>query len=218
MARELGPARPLGEISDAEAVAWFQAAHGASMPASWNRERFTVRSAARWWREQGWTAPSFQALRRRVTQDRTRALPRHEIQHVLALDVPLREKTLWRLLYESAARAEEVLALDVEDLDLANRRARVVSKGGDVEWIMWQTATARLLPRLLAGAAPSLADQLPTHDRHLPDRPAAFHASIAQRRGRQGSGSGPTSWSGFPHLTATATGRPLVRAPYPLLR
>jgi hypothetical protein len=39
----------------------------------------------------------------------------------------------------------------VEDLDLANRRARVVSKGGDVEWIMWQTQTARLLPRLLAG-------------------------------------------------------------------
>ena len=97
-------------------------------------------------------APSFQALRRRrVTQDRTKALPRHEIARVLALDAPLREKTLWRLLYESAARTAEVLALDVGDLDLPNRRARVVSKGGDVEWIMWQTATARLLPRLLAG-------------------------------------------------------------------
>jgi hypothetical protein len=28
-------------------------------------------------------------------------------------DVPLREKTLWRMLYETAARASEVLALDV---------------------------------------------------------------------------------------------------------
>ncbi len=65
MARELGPERPLGEVRDAEAVAWFQTAHSASMPASWNRERLTVRSAARWWREQGWTAPSFQALRHR---------------------------------------------------------------------------------------------------------------------------------------------------------
>lgn len=39
-------------------------------------------------------------------------------------DVSLREKTLWRLLYESAARAKEVLGLDVDDIDLANRRAR----------------------------------------------------------------------------------------------
>jgi hypothetical protein len=31
-------------------------------------------------------------------------------------------------LYERAARAEQVLALDVEDLDLLNRRARVVDR------------------------------------------------------------------------------------------
>jgi integrase len=30
----------------------------------------------------------------------------------------LRERTLWRMLYETAARAVEVLALNVEDLDL----------------------------------------------------------------------------------------------------
>jgi integrase len=39
----------------------------------------------------------------------------------------------------------------VEDLDLANRRARVRRKGGAVDWITWQTGTARLLPRLLKG-------------------------------------------------------------------
>ena len=31
--------------------------------------------------------------------------------------VPLREKTLWQMLYETAARTAEILALDVEDLD-----------------------------------------------------------------------------------------------------
>jgi hypothetical protein len=40
-----------------------------------------------------------------------------------------------------AARAEEILTLNVEDLDLELRRAHVTSKGG---------ATAQLLPRLLA--------------------------------------------------------------------
>ena len=54
-------------------------------------------------------------------------------------------------LYESAARSAEVLRLDVEDLDLANRRAKVTRKGGAVDVIVWQTGTARLLPRLLKG-------------------------------------------------------------------
>jgi integrase len=42
-----------------------------------------------------------------------------------------------------------VLALNVEDLDLANRRAKVRRKGGAIDVIVWQTGTARLLPRLL---------------------------------------------------------------------
>jgi integrase len=36
-------------------------------------------------------------------------------------------------------------------MDLANRRARVRRKGGAVDIIVWQTGTARLLPRLLKG-------------------------------------------------------------------
>ena len=62
---------------------------------------------------------------------------------------PFRDKTLWWLLYETAARAGEVLALNVEDLDLAHRRAVVIGKGGRAELIGWETKTARLLPRLL---------------------------------------------------------------------
>lgn len=45
----------------------------------------------------------------------------------------------------------EVLSLDIEKLDLANRQAPVVVKGGDTRWITWGTDTARLLPRLIAG-------------------------------------------------------------------
>jgi integrase len=67
----------------------------------------------------------------------------------LTADHPLRDKTLWWLLYETAARAGEVLALNVEDLDLARRRAVVIGKGGRAELIGWETKTARLLPRLL---------------------------------------------------------------------
>ena len=55
------------------------------------------------------------------------------------------------MLYETAARSAELLALDVEDLDLPSQRARVRCKGGAIDVIVWQTGTARLLPRLLKG-------------------------------------------------------------------
>ena len=68
-------------------------------------------------------------------------------------DVPLREKTLWRMLYQTAARASEVLALNIEDPGLDARRAPVRSTGGDTEWICWGSGTAHLLPRLSSAAA-----------------------------------------------------------------
>ena len=55
------------------------------------------------------------------------------------------------MLYATAARASEVLALDVEDLDVGRKRAAIRGKGGHREIIVWDAATARLLPRYLAG-------------------------------------------------------------------
>ena len=89
----------------------------------------------------------------------------HQINAVFRLEMPIREKTLWRLTYETAARAEEILSPDVPDLDLPNKRARVISKGGAIEWVHWQTGAAMLLPRLLAGRERSpvfLAERLPS--------------------------------------------------------
>jgi integrase len=85
-------------------------------------------------------------------------------------DLRLRDKTLWRLLYETAARANEALNLNLEDLDLANKRARVTSKGGAIEWIHWQTGTARLLARLVAALA--VRCSWPTGHRQGPSQPA----------------------------------------------
>jgi integrase len=150
----LGPATAVGDMSGPMLAGWFRARYTAAAPATWNRELATVRAAVAWWRQRGWLAvdPTGELERRRERIDRTRALTRSELERLITRrDLPLRERTLWRLLYETAARANELLALDVEDLDLANRRARVHSKGGAVEWVFWQTGSAQLLPRLLAG-------------------------------------------------------------------
>jgi integrase len=75
--------------------------------------------------------------RRKEHVDATRDLPKAAIERQLSRrDVPLREKTLWRMLYETAARASEILDLDVEQLDLEHRRAPIVSKGGEIEFRM----------------------------------------------------------------------------------
>jgi integrase len=122
---------------------------------TWNRHRSAVRSFTAWAAGpgRGWVTADLAALveRRPETRDKTRAIARHEVEELLdRRGVPLREKTLWRLLYESAARADSVLAIDIEDLVLPAKRARVTAKGGVVRWVQWQTGTARLLPRLIA--------------------------------------------------------------------
>lgn len=66
-------------------------------------------------------------------------------------DVSIREKALWRMLYDTAARANEVLTLNIEDLDLDDRSAITMAKSGHAERIFWATGTARLLPQLLDG-------------------------------------------------------------------
>src|SRR5689334_20593349 len=74
-----------------------------------------------------------------------------EVCELLGKDAGLRQRLLWTMLYESAARAEEILTLDIADLDTANRCATVTRKGGARDVVFWQTGTARLLPRMLAG-------------------------------------------------------------------
>ncbi|MFI7135795.1 tyrosine-type recombinase/integrase [Nonomuraea sp. NPDC050153] len=118
-----------------------------------NRELSVMKAAIAWWRGRGWLAsnPIIGIERRPAPPDRTRALSREQIAALFALRVPLRERTLWKALYETCARAEEILCLDVEDLLLADKRGRVTSKGGAIDWVHWQSGTAQLLPRLLKG-------------------------------------------------------------------
>jgi integrase/recombinase XerC/integrase/recombinase XerD len=151
-AAHFGPGTDVAAVGSAALRAWVESTWGQRKPATFNRAIDVLRSAFGYWTAEGWCTedPSRALRRRRVAPDRSRALSRAEVEALLTReDISLREKTLWRMLYETAARAGEVLALDVGDLDLANRRARVRRKGGAVDVIVWQTGTARLLPRLL---------------------------------------------------------------------
>jgi integrase len=180
----IGPTTAVGELSDPMLAGWFRGRYAAAAPATWNRELATLRAAVGWWRRCGWLVvdPTDGLERRRERVDRPRALTRRQLERLFTRrDLPLRERTLWRLLYETAARANEVLALDVKDLDLANRRARVHSKGGAAEWVFWQTGSAQLLPRLLGGRT---GGPVFLGDRRPPSAVAALDLDPASGRAR----------------------------------
>ena len=154
LAAEYGEGTVVAALRPEAVGTWFGSRWGQRSPSRWNVALDALRSASRYWIDQGWLAddPARMLRRRRKAPDRSRALSRADVERLLTRDdIPIRERTLWRLLYETAARSAEVLRLDVEDLDMPNRKAKVRRKGGAIDVIVWQTGTARLLPRLLKG-------------------------------------------------------------------
>jgi integrase len=146
--------RSLETLDGADVETAVQSACGHCAPATWNRHVATVRSFIAFCHRHGWLAEDAAGGldRRREPADRTRAIPRAELERLWRReDASVRERAFWRLCYETAGRATEVLGLNVQDVDLANKRARVRSKGGDIEFLHFQSASARLLPKLIAG-------------------------------------------------------------------
>ena len=147
--------------------------HHAS-PATWNRHGATVRSFAHYCtRTRILEIDGDIDLQRRAEKhDHTRSIPLASLELLWERrDIDLRrERTLWRLLYETAARADEVLRLDIEDLDIPAKRARTRSKGGDVDRLFFGSGSARLLPRLIAGrrAGPVFLSSLRPSPAHAP--------------------------------------------------
>ena len=154
MVAEFGAGTAPDEIDAERFAAWFGGS-GGSGPRPRGTSRWTPSARPRpTGSGRAGSPPTRRGCWPAASRGRTvsRALSRAEVEQLLTReDISLRERTLWRMLYETAARSAEVLALDVEDLDLPNRRARVRRKGGAVDVIVWQTGTARLLPRLLKG-------------------------------------------------------------------
>ena len=156
--------------------------------ATWNRHLSALASFTAWAQRNEIldTNPARRLERRKPARRGDRSIPRARLEKLFADGRhALRERDLWRMLYETAARAEEILTLNIEDLDPEFRRARVTSKGGAVEYVHWATGTARLLPRLLHGrtAGPVfLADRrAPASGRRAP---AAGETCPATGRGR----------------------------------
>jgi integrase/recombinase XerC/integrase/recombinase XerD len=148
-------------------TAWFTARWSGRAAATFNRHLDALRSAASFWIGQGWlTADPSRRLRRRGrAPDRTRALGAAEVEALLGLDVPIREKALWTMLYETAARSSEVLALNLRRvlplrrlplrIPLHRRRIRDPELRGQVIHHLGGTSSGSARNRPMKRAVPS---------------------------------------------------------------
>lgn len=167
-AERLGEARPLSSVADDEIGEALELLWGAAAVNTWNSRRAGVLSWLGWCRQRGYEGPMVPAWAKRlaVPDSETPARSKMAIDRLIARrEVHLREKTLWRMLYETAGRCEEILGVNIEELDLAGRRCLVKAKGARtkarrrgqsredyvLEPVYWDAGTARLLPRLLKG-------------------------------------------------------------------
>ena len=138
--REFGePAAARARLSKVDTLAvrsYLAALHRAGLKnRSIARHLSTLRSFFRWACREGELEknPARGLLSPRVPRSLPRAMTLADTESLLAASaaeaVPEREKALFELLYATGLRVSEAAGLDLEDVDLASRLARVLGKG-----------------------------------------------------------------------------------------
>lgn len=148
---------PLDKITKTAVRRHLTDQYASTAPATFNRNLATLSSLFAWCVENELLASSPTAGIRRRTPKRTmeaerqaRPVPYTELAAVWGDTAHgLRDRVLWAMAYDTAARADELLGLNIENIDTANREAVIIGKGGNAERIYWSSTTARLLPRIL---------------------------------------------------------------------
>lgn len=127
LVRDFGADGNVALLDPDRVAGWFIFVWGGGAATTFNVRLASLRSACGYWRDQGWLTgdPLVRLRARPAPPDTSKALSRQRVADILGSDAPLRERVLWHLLYESSARAEEVLMLDVPDLDGAAVAANV---------------------------------------------------------------------------------------------
>jgi integrase len=112
------------------------------------RELSALRSAIAWWQWQEWIGSDPTAGLPQLGRPGPLAEPLTDAERAVLFARPagLREQAFWRLLADTGASADAVLALNAADLRLGSRRAMI---GRSL--VPYGTATGQLLSWLLAG-------------------------------------------------------------------
>jgi hypothetical protein len=118
-----------------------------------NRELSALRSAVGWWHDQLWISRDPTAGLRNLADraDPAPSLSRAQVADLFRLPVTLRENAFWHVLYDSAARVEDVLGMDADRIYLPGGFAPIRQPAQAPGRIGWREGTSQLLGWLLAG-------------------------------------------------------------------
>jgi integrase/recombinase XerD len=118
-----------------------------------NRELSALRSAVSWWQDQEWITGDPTAGIRHVAGVAAPlpALTGAQVAELFGTAASLREHAFWRVIYDTAGPADDILGLDAGQLDLHGHRAHSAPRGGPTGWIQWEAGASQLLGWLLAG-------------------------------------------------------------------
>jgi integrase/recombinase XerC/integrase/recombinase XerD len=103
MRQDFGVDADTARLDPDRVAGWFMFVWGQSSPQTFNVRLAGLRKAFGYWREQRWLAddPLTRLRARSVARDDSRALTRAQVAGLLGLDVTLRERVLWQMLYET---------------------------------------------------------------------------------------------------------------------
>jgi len=223
-------------ISKAVLIGHLKDRYGNATPATFNRNLATFRSFFDWCIEndRADANPTAKIRGRKKRRSKTaerqaRPISYNELETLWSNENhDRRDRCYWAMLYDTAARANELLLLNIEDLDLANKEAIVVGKGGNAEHVNWSSLTARRLPHVINGRShgplfissrrpvrpPALDDLCPTTGRaRLSYRRAAelFKAASMSDNGTY-STLHQLRHSRLTHLAAAGESAPMLKA------
>ncbi|TLS46079.1 site-specific integrase [Streptomyces montanus] len=145
--------RDLAIVSGQDYFRALKALWGQRAAATWNANRAAVSSFLKWVRvlaEYADVKLPPRCTSRTVDQDDTKAVDREDLDVLWEPETaPLRERALWRSMYDSSSRAKALLKLNIPDFDPKRRRARVRVKGGGIKWLHFGELSTALLVELI---------------------------------------------------------------------
>jgi len=143
-----------------EAMAYLAASEGLAA-STFNRRYASLASFARWCIKQGRldADPLLGIERRKQPRGGVRALDPEAVEAVLRSIRDPRDRALFWLIYEGGLRASEALAIDICDVDWAERAIRVQGKGNRPREAFFSRRVSHYLEGVRAGlgSAPTAA-------------------------------------------------------------
>ncbi len=201
-ARDLAPL--LGRLGnsavsslDRAAAAEYLSASEGLAASTYNRRYASLASFARWCIKQGWldSDPLLGLERRKQARGGVRALDPEQVEAVLRSIRDPRDRALFWLIYEGGLRASEALAIDVDDVDWAERAIRIQGKGDRPREAFFSRRVSRYLDDYLKSrgepsTGPLFITRRKARSPRRADRTAEGHARLSYRQA-------DTLWKGY---------------------